>query len=422
MLVHDKDIDVKSYLNFMAEYLKQEFNNEIRLSVYNPKTNDLIFNLGPIIPNINTDSIPDRGITHYLDPNYNEHFYALKSSKDGEIRIITALPYKVSYIDVFQGDGDIALIFIGIAIAMTFVAYLGTSYVGYMIKRLRELAKHAAANEEITNWEQFPQDELGEIATNLYNIFNRSVHAQNKLEIEQRLTLKAIKEREEVKRTLTNNINHELKTPIGIVKGYIDTIVQNPDMPEKQRTEFLQKSQQNVDRLCTLLNDISTITRLEEAHESIPMTSINLHEFVLTTVAELEESGIMNGMKFTFDIPLDCMVKGNNRLLGSIITNLAKNAASYSQGTEMGISLVSENENFYTFVFYDNGVGVDEKYMPQLFDRFFRIDSGRTRKSGGTGLGLPIVRNSIITMGGSVNVGNRPEGGLQFTFTLHRHN
>jgi signal transduction histidine kinase len=84
------------------------------------------------------------------------------------------------------------------------------------------------------------------------------------------------------------------------------------------------------------------------------------------------------------------------------------------------VSLIGRNDNYYSFTFYDNGTGVDEEHLPHLFDRFYRIDKGRSRKLGGTGLGLPIVKSSINKMGGSITVRNRKGGGLEYIFTLRR--
>lgn len=86
----------------------------------------------------------------------------------------------------------------------------------------------------------------------------------------------------------------------------------------------------------------------------------------------------------------------------------------------MGLELMAESQRYYTFAFWDNGVGVAEEHIPHLFERFYRVDAGRSRKMGGTGLGLPIVKNTIEAMGGTITVRNRPEGGLSFLFTLEK--
>ena len=125
-------------------------------------------------------------------------------------------------------------------------------------------------------------------------------------------------------------------------------------------------------------------------------------------------------MTFTYSVPDDCFIKGNYSLLMGAIMNLVKNSVAYSKGTRMDLHLLTENHRFYTFVFADDGVGVPEESIPQLFERFYRVDKGRSRKAGGTGLGLPIVRSSLNTIGGSISVNNAETGGLEFVFTLQK--
>ena len=113
-------------------------------------------------------------------------------------------------------------------------------------------------------------------------------------------------------------------------------------------------------------------------------------------------------------------MEGNPALLGSIFHNLAENASAYSGGTDIFISLAENTPECYTIVFADNGTGVGEEHLPHLFERFYRIDKGRSRKMGGTGLGLSIVKHAVMAHGGSVSVRNRAEGGLEFRFSLDR--
>lgn len=423
---YSTDMDPTPFMGFVRDYFGSDFYDDIRLSVYDGDTGRLLYNIGVPLPNIEVTHGNNQGISRNIhsDNNLNSvssedlFFYSAQMSDDGSVKVLTALPYNVTIVDALKTDSDMLLIFFGIAMAMTFIAYFSTRYLGYSIRQLRDLAKHAASNTEFTPWKRFPNDELGEIATHLVNIFNKSIHDQNKLECEHRLALKATKDKAELKRVLTNNINHELKTPIGIIKGYLDSVIENPDMPEEQRIHFLTKAQANVDRLCSMMNDLSTITRLEEAHESIPVEDIDFHEFIFTLADEIKESGAAGKMRFVYDIPADCEIRGNASLLSGALLNLTKNAAAYSQGTEVGIKLIKESDRFYTFSFYDNGIGVEDRHLPHLFDRFFRVDTGRSRKAGGTGLGLPIVKNTIITLGGSISVDNRKGGGLEFMFTL----
>lgn len=323
------------------------------------------------------------------------------------------------FCDYIHGETEMIFIIISLAVAVTAIAYYSSRYLSRNIRALRDFAKRAASSDDNTIEDaRFPHTELGDISRQIVDIYNQRRKEQRRREKEHRIAMHAIEEKSLLKRQLTNNINHELKTPVGIIKGYIDTIIDTPDMDNDTRLHFLRKTQEHVDRLCTLLNDISTLTRLDEAGGNLPTEAVNFHDLVFTVVGDIEESRTLNNMEFVFDIPFDCEVKGNYTLLSSVISNFTKNAITYSHGTEMGIKLINTSERFYTFCFYDNGVGVDEKHIPFLFDRFFRIDSGRSRKSGGTGLGLPIAKNTIVNHGGTISVKNRLGGGLEFMFTL----
>ena len=174
-------------------------------------------------------------------------------------------------------------------------------------------------------------------------------------------------------------------------------MISQEDMPEEDRRHFLRKTQENVDRLTAMLNDLSTMTRLEESGQKIPMKDVNFRDLIAGFAEEIRSTNLIGDMEFKFDIPDDCVVRGNEGLLLSVLNNLVKNARAYSQGTVMGI-----------------------EHLAHLFDRFYRIDAGRSRKSGGTGLGLPIVKSAVNSMGGGIYVRNRRGGGLEFLFTLTR--
>ena len=123
-------------------------------------------------------------------------------------------------------------------------------------------------------------------------------------------------------------------------------------------------------------------------------------------------------MRMNISLPEKVVINGNSTLLMSIFKNLTDNALAYSGGRDIYIKLVEETANSYTLSFADNGIGVDEEHIGHIFERFYRIDKGRSRKLGGTGLGLSIVKNSILFHGGDISVCNRKIGGLEFTITL----
>lgn len=412
VFAYEHDADLVPFMKFINEYFEQSVYNDIRVSVYNAASGDLIYSMGEPIKLRKTDA--DKR------PNF---YYSEQLSADGNVIVYTAMPYTVSLAQALAPDSTMWVTIIILALIVTIIAYISTLYVGRSVKLLRNFAKSAATERQFnTNTDGFPKDELGDISRQIVNLFNDKVKAIEVSEQEHRVALNAIEEKSRIKRELTNNINHEIKTPVGIIKGYIDTIVDDESMPPETQRHFITKAQEQIIRLCNLLNDISTITRLSESTSQIPTEKLDFHNLVYTIANEVKESGSLNDMEFEFDLPLNCYVKGNASLLSSTILNLIKNSVAYSRGTKMKLELINDAVDMLTFRFYDNGVGVDEQHLPHLFDRFYRIDAGRSRKAGGTGLGLPIVKNTILTHGGKITVSNRFEGGLEFRFTLPKAN
>ena len=223
-----------------------------------------------------------------------------------------------------------------------------------------------------------------------------------------------IREKVRVKKQLTNNINHELKTPIAAIQVCVETLVEHPGLPQEKKQEILQKCWLNTNRLTALLSDVATLTRLDDGHEKIEMEPLQLREIVKDVVAEFPNSIPVKG-----NIPANITVNGNRDLMSSVFRNLITNANAYSHGSEIVIN-AEERSGHIQVTFYDNGVGIGDEHLERIFERFYRIDKGRSREKGGTGLGLAIVRNALLQQGGSVTATNRPSGGLQFTLTLRK--
>lgn len=228
-------------------------------------------------------------------------------------------------------------------------------------------------------------------------------------------------EQARLKRQLTQNIAHELKTPVSSIQGYLETIISNPNIPQENVRVFLERSYAQSNRLTFLLRDISVLTRMDEAPEMVEKESVNLSKIVENILNEvtlgLEEKHITVVNK----LPPNITLTGSSSLLYSIFRNLIDNAIAYA-GTNIQITIkcFREDEKFYYFSFSDTGVGVPEEHLNRLFERFYRVDKGRSRKLGGTGLGLAIVKNAVLFHGGTIFAKNMPTGGLEFVFTLQK--
>ena len=228
-------------------------------------------------------------------------------------------------------------------------------------------------------------------------------------------------EQARLKRQLTQNIAHELKTPVSSIQGYLETILSNPNIPKETVKTFLERSYAQSNRLTTLLRDISVLTRMDEAPEMMERESVNLSLVVENIINEVNLELEEKHIKVINLMPQALMINGNHSLLYSIFRNLMDNAIAYA-GTNIQITIncFRQDDTFYYFSFSDSGVGVEEEHLTRLFERFYRVDKGRSRKLGGTGLGLAIVKNAVLFHGGTIFAKNAPSGGLEFVFTLQK--
>lgn len=425
--------NVQPYMDFIDRYLDDTFLRDMSIVIYDTENGRVIHHVGKILPGEPAASIgqtytklPDGSMVirmHdvvYGTENNPLFLYSSRISRDGKIEIRTFVPYSNELNAALDIDVMLWLMILGVGIAGSILAYFVTSHQAKNVELLHDFAKRAAADRDFIPMGDFPSDEIGDISRQIVAIYNSRMQAIVRREREHIIALKATEERNRMKRVMTDNISHELKTPIGIIRAYIDMLLNQPDMPEEDRNHFLAKAQVNVERLVSMLNDLSTMTRLEESNGNIQLKEIDFHNLVFNIAKDTLASGLIGNMDFRYNIPFDCIILGNEGLLNSALQNLIKNSFAYSQGTQMGIEVLGRTEGYFTFSFYDNGVGVAEEHLPHLFDRFYRVDAGRSRKAGGTGLGLPIVKSSINTMGGSISVRSRRGGGLEFIFTLPR--
>lgn len=428
LYVNEKNVDIQDYLDFLSQYFAYSMYSEMRVTVYG-QYGAVLGHMGKIIDynekyfdNTKDFNTKDFRTTTNAEGKTQERLFYIHgvTSRDGMLKVCVVMPYTTKVAQAVAPGNEIWGIGALLTIISTIVVFYSTSFLSRNITMLRKFASNAAEGRPIKDVDKLPHDELGEISREIFKIYEQRIAAVEKSSREHRIALHAVEEKSRIRRQLTNNINHELKTPIGVIRGYLDTILANPDMDDATRTHFLNRTLQNVERLCSLMNDVSAMTRLEEGSDNIPISDVNMHDLLYAIENDVECSHLAGNMKFSYDVPLDCHVKGNQNLLSAMLMNLVKNAAIHSHGTEISFTLLSESAKFYVFSFADNGNGVAEEHLPHLFERFYRVDSGRSRKVGGTGLGLPIVKNTVVALGGTISVHNRSMGGLEFVFSLRK--
>lgn len=430
---YDEDVNLRTFLNFIQKFFKGSVFEGVRVSVY--FDGQLQYSLGTPIP-IDNDGLSLRGYgldnsptegserkiiaghTVGSDEDGNRYLFSKTKSSDGRVTVRTAMPYSDNVHDAIDVDTTVWLVIIGCLLTTLLVTYYFTSILSRNVVLLKDFAYRATTGGRFTGEDKFPRNELGEISREIIKLYRERLKAMELIKKERKIAINAIEEKVKITRQLTNNINHEIKTPVGIIRGYLESIIADPEMDTATRNRFLDRMLMNVERLTDLLNDVSTMTRLENGADMIAVEKIDMHDLVYQIESDLPANNLSGNLEFSFDIPFECNVSGNYNLIQGMICGLIRNAALHSGGTEIGLRMISENKRFYVFSFYDNGNGVSSEHIPHLFERFYRVDTGRSRKMGGTGLGLPIVKSTIISLGGTISVHNRSTGGLEFIFTL----
>ena len=350
----------------------------------------------------------------------NAYFY---SAKKGERYIVrSAVPYTVSLTGLLSADFTFMWFLALISMVMCVIGYYATRRLGQHVSRLNRFAEQAERGERIFDTEPFPHDELGDISSHIVRLYARLQQAVSDRDREHRAALHEQQEKIRIKRQLTNNINHELKTPVAAMKLCLETLMSHKDLASDRRDDFIRRCYAANERLGRLLADVSAITRMEDGGDSIARETVDAGAVVAEVCSEYELIAEEKAVTLDNGIACGTMVTGNAELLASVFRNLVDNALAYSEGDRIELRCQDSGDDvgILTFGVADNGCGVAPEHLSRLFERFYRVDKGRSRRVGGTGLGLSIVRNAVVWHGGDIRVENRSGGGLVFTFTLRK--
>ncbi len=238
--------------------------------------------------------------------------------------------------------------------------------------------------------------------------------------MDERISREQAEKENRMRRELTQNIAHELKTPVASILGYTETILDNPAISDDMSRQFIVRTHSQAQRLTALLQDISTLNKMDYAPDLLKMERVDVSALFADIVQETALAIDARQMTLRNYLPQDIIVQGNPSLLYSIFRNLVDNAVSYAgRGSVVEVCAV-EQPSHWRFTFKDNGVGIPAEHLPRIFERFYRIDKGRSRDMGGTGLGLAIVKNAVLLHGGNIAISNAEPSGLKFEFTLSK--
>jgi two-component system phosphate regulon sensor histidine kinase PhoR len=224
----------------------------------------------------------------------------------------------------------------------------------------------------------------------------------------------------QLKQEMTSNIAHELKTPVSSIRGYLEILLSDKPVDADRRRYFLDRCFRQTLRLSDLIQDVSIINKLEESADLFPRTEVDAVEVAREAVRDLADKAAAAGITIGNNLP-PMPLRGNRELLYCIFRNLVENSIAYAgEGVDIVLEIYKESPDYYYIHYYDTGKGVADEYLSRLFDRFVRIDEGRSRQNGGTGLGLSIVKHSVLFHGGEIYAKNRVEGGLEYFFSLKK--
>ena len=340
---------------------------------------------------------------------HETYFYS--ATRFGNLIVRSAVPYSSELTASLKVDNTYIYFAIVLTLLLGFVLYLSTRRISRHIGYLREFAVKAERGEELDHEleRRLPDDELGDISHTIITLFWKLRHSEE--------------DKQRIKRQLTQNAAHELKTPAASIHGYLESILSNPDMPHDKCQHFLERCYAQSTRMTKLLLDMAQLTRLDELPVSLTNDAErnNLIDLVPIinnvlddTALQLQEKGIERRIDLPAHIFISSPLNEPEGALYSLFRNLVDNVIAYATGATQ-ISIIYQNSEF---VVADNGCGVSIEHLPHLFERFYRVDKGRSRKLGGTGLGLAIVKNVVIAHGGTIAAEITTGGGLTIRFRM----
>lgn len=414
--------------------------SQIRLDEFTPMSGirlSIIADDGKVLYDNSMDKLPDTNhrdraeikqaldsgsgftVRRHSDTTGTNYFYSATRGDNGII-VRTAVPYSVSLMTLLKADYGFLRIIGIIAIAMCVLGYFATRRLGQHIMRLSRFAERVESGATISETEPFPNDELGHISNHIVRLYVRLQQANAARDAEHRAALREQMDKERIKKQLTNNISHELKTPVASVRLCLETLLRHPELDDERRRNFLNRALSNTDRLQNLLADVALITRMDEGGESIVTGPVDLAGIIAEVADDRRLLAAGHGMTILNNVAAPLTMTGNQSLLMAIFNNLIDNAIMHSGGKTVTISADTVTPERIVLTLADDGSGVGDEHLSRIFERFYRIDKGRSRAAGGTGLGLSIVRNAVLMHGGSITASNRRSGGLVFRITLMR--
>ncbi len=300
-----------------------------------------------------------------------------------------------------------------LAISYAVFYYLIEKYVYSKIKLIYKLIHNLKLGKDL-------KDALGEyVSSDPIN----DVHTEVKEWARDKKTeIEGLKQQEKFRREFLSNISHEFKTPLFAIQGYIEALQEEGLEDSEQARQFLDKASRNVDRLSILIKDLDSISKLESGEVAIHMEEFDLAKLIAEVLDLMELKAKQQGIKLEFKDKYNAptAVHADREKIAQVLVNLIDNSLKYGKPDGTTTLKVFELHDQYLVEVTDDGSGIEEKYLPRLFERFFRTDYSRSRQIGGSGLGLAIVKHIIEAHQQTISVRSTEGLGSTFGFTLQK--
>lgn len=240
---------------------------------------------------------------------------------------------------------------------------------------------------------------------------------------DKKLEIETLKVREEYRKEFMGNVSHELKTPLFTVQGYIETLLDGALKDKNVAEKYLERANKGVERLIYIVKDLDMITKLEVGDLRLNVITFDIVDLVKSVFDLLEMKAAKKKISLMFDMDYKqpILVKGDEERIQQVLTNLVVNSIKYGHQngtTEISIERLIKNKVIIRVT--DNGEGIGKEHLPRLFERFYRVDKSGSRKEGGSGLGLSIVKHIIEAHDEKIYVESEVNVGSEFSFTLEK--
>lgn len=309
---------------------------------------------------------------------------------------------------------DLAITFFTTIISSFLVFYyLIEKYVYSKIKLIYKLIHNLKLGRDL-------RDALGEHMSS--DPINDVEHEVQEWAREKKTEIDTLRTQEKFRRDFLSNISHEFKTPLFAIQGYIEAL-QDDDLEDRDMArQFLNKASKNVDRLSYLIKDLDEISKLESGELPINYTKFKINDLIKEVLESSELKAQQHNIKAIFKQKYDegIQVTADRQKITQVLVNLIDNSFKYGkEGGNTWITLFDLHDQVLIEV-TDDGIGIEEKFLPRLFERFFRTDTSRSRQIGGSGLGLAIVKHIVEAHEQTINVRSTEGVGSTFGFTLQK--